>query len=188
MQLIAMPREEFYRLAERRENCLVDWEDGAAIRITPAHSRHGYFISYLHVRVNDWLKTHNLGAAWCEVFVDFEDRAFGTDIAALLTANMSRHRGGRIQGPPDTAIEVISDDSVTSDRTTKFDYYWQQKVPWYWIGDPLAGSIEEYQYTSDGYLRTTSGTLNKTFCPRALPGLRIEVRDLMEEGQTDEQP
>jgi hypothetical protein len=44
-----MTKDEYFRQAEIRENCILDWEDGEAIQGTPAHSRHRRFISYLYL-------------------------------------------------------------------------------------------------------------------------------------------
>jgi Uma2 family endonuclease len=187
VEMVTMSRTEFYHLAEVRENCLVDWENGGAIRMAPAHSRHGYFISYLHVPLNNWLKARELGRAWQEVFVDFADRTCGVDVAVLLTDNLGRHRRGRIHGLPDIIVEVVSEDSESRDRSDKFDYYWSQRVPWYWIGDPAAGTLEEYRWTPEGYKRTSSGTVQRPFSPRALLGFTVLLSDLLDVSTAQEE-
>ncbi len=181
-----MSREEFYRQAEILENCLVDWEDGQAVRMTPAHGRHGLFISHLLVPLRSHLRKNRLGSAWSEVFMDFPDRTFGVDIAVLMQEHLKQYRAGRVQGPADVVLEVLSPDSVSRDRGHKFNMYWKYQVPWYWIGDARAGTLEEYRHTPDGYLRTTIGTLDQPFEPQAVPGFTIDLNELMDEGGSEQ--
>lgn len=60
------------------------------------------------------------------------------------------------------------------------DYYFEQGVPWYWIGDPAAVTLEEYHHTLEGYVRTVSGTLDRPLSPRDLPGFSIDLGELVE--------
>lgn len=180
IERVPMSKAAFFHETESGEAALVDWEDGVAIRMTPAHGRHGTFISYLHVGVDTFLKVQRMGRAWAEIFVDFGPKAYGTDLAVLFTDHVNRYQDGRIQGTPDIVVEVISADSESRDRTVKFDTYLQFGVPWYWIGDPVAATLEEYHLTPEGYLRIASGSVDEAFCPRAIPGLVIDMSELMD--------
>ena len=177
---IPMSREEFLQRADRLEEGLRDWEDGVAVRSVVAHGRHGHFISelYIYLKVR---KGQDIGLVRQEVFVDFDSRIFGVDLAVLFPDHGARYRGGRVHGCPDIIVEVLSDDSVDRDRTDKFDAYYDAGVLWYWIGDPVAGILEEYRHTAGGYVRTASGNLDRAFEPQALPGLKVIVRDLLED-------
>jgi Uma2 family endonuclease len=120
------------------------------------------------------------GEAFNEVFVDFGKKTFGVDVAVLFKEHSDRHREGRLSGAPDIVAEIVSDDSSTRDRIDKFKAYWEYQVPWYWIGDPTAGTLEEYQWTAQGYVRTSEGSLDNPFEPRALPGLKVDMATLVE--------
>lgn len=182
---ILMTREEFYRRSEDRNSGLIDWKDGTAIQMPPAHSRHGYFILYLCGPLDQHLRAAGKGKAWQETFVDFPDFTSGTDIVVLLQEHLARHQKGRIQGPPDLIVEVVSTDSEARDRGVKFEQYWQQRVPWYWIGDPEAITLEEFRWTADGYLRTAFGTLEKPFSPQAVPGFSVDLGTLVDLDEED---
>jgi len=78
-------------------------------------------------------------------------------------------------------LEILSEDSVERDRTEKFDYYYTQGVAWYWIGDPVAGILEEYHHTPQGYVRSSSGSLQRPFEPRTLSGLSVPLSELLED-------
>jgi Uma2 family endonuclease len=172
-----MSREEFLRRSENRDECLQDWEDGVAIKFTPAHSRHGYFMGVLF----GILRASGVGRVRQETFVDFGARTVGADLAVLFPEHADRLVEGRIRGVPDVIVEIVSQDSVDRDRVAKFDLYYSQGVPWYWIGDPRAALMEEYHHTPEGYVRTASGSLSSPFEPRAIPGLLISVADLLED-------
>lgn len=179
VERIPMSRAEYFERAARREDCLVDWEEGVAIRMPPAHGRHGYFISYLHVDLNEFLRIREIGRAWSEVFVEFDDRVFGADLAVLFAQRLEHYQEGRIRGCPDIVVEVVSPNSEARDRTDKLEGYYQAGVAWYWIGDPIAGTLEEYKHSPQGYLRSAAGNLETPFQPRSLDGFQVELSRLL---------
>lgn len=61
------------------------------------------------------------------------------DILFVATENLERLAQERLNGPPDLAIEVISDDSVKRDRDDKYREYRDAGVREYWIVDPREG-------------------------------------------------
>jgi Uma2 family endonuclease len=180
VERIPMSKEEYFRRAQDRDECLVDWEEGVAIKLTPAHGRHSLFILHLSVAMKDALLSK--GQLWPEIFVDFGSKTYGPDIVVLFGDHVALYREGRICGAPDIVVEVLSDDSITRDRVEKFDSYCKLGVPWYWIGDPAAGNLEEYKNTPEGYVRTASGTLDMPFRPRALEGLEVDMNHLVKPG------
>jgi Uma2 family endonuclease len=56
-----------------------------------------------------------------------------------------------IEGAPTLAVEVISPSTPKIDRNTKFRLYARYQVPYYWIVDPEARTIEAYQLVDAGY-------------------------------------
>ena len=49
-----------------------------------------------------------------------------------------------IEGPPTLVIEVLSPSTAGTDRTVKAGLYARHGVPWYWIVDPDARTIEAF--------------------------------------------
>ena len=180
IQRVPMTKEEYFRQASIRENCLVDWENGEAIGMTPAHGRHGVFIGILFAELRGYLAASQMGSVWQELFVDFGPKVYGVDLALLTTQNLDRYVNGRIRGAPDLIVEVLSEHCVVRDRITKFDAYYGFGVAWYWIGDPFLGTLEEYHHTPDGYVRTVTGSLEAPFTSRALPGFEVDLNCLVE--------
>ena len=177
-QRIPMSKEEFFRRTQDREECLQDWEDGMGIRLMTAHSRHGFFIAELYTCLKGQVPG---GKVRIEVSVELGPRVPGPDLVVLYREHADRLVDGRVRGVPDIIVEVLSPDSVDRDRVDKFNFYYQQGVPWYWIGDAEGGVIEEFQWSDAGYVRTASGSRQELFKPRALPGVEIAVADLLED-------
>ena len=58
---------------------------------------------------------------------------------------------GTIDGAPTLAIEVLSPSTARIDRQTKKQLFERYGVPWYWIVDTDARSIDVYQAVSGSY-------------------------------------
>ena len=100
VQKIPMSKDDFFRRAQDREECLQDWEEGVAIRVPPAHSRRGFFMSRLFGHVDTYLRERKLGRVRTDVFVDFGGKVYGVDLAVLYSEHLDRLHNGRIQGLP----------------------------------------------------------------------------------------
>jgi Uma2 family endonuclease len=73
-----------------------------------------------------------------------------------------------IEGPPTLAIEILSPSTNAIDRIRKRQLYAQHRIPYYWIVDPEAGTIEAYGLADDRYgLRVRASGSG----PAALPPL-----------------
>jgi Uma2 family endonuclease len=71
-----------------------------------------------------------------------------------------------IEGSPTLAIEVLSPHSVRIDRRRKLALYAGHDVPWYWIADPVARTIEAYHLDHEAYRLVAMLEADE---PRALP-------------------
>ena len=61
-----------------------------------------------------------------------------------------------IEGAPTLAVEIISPSTPRIDRVTKLQLYARYRVPYYWIVDPDARTIEAYELSGDGYRLVTT--------------------------------
>jgi Uma2 family endonuclease len=71
------------------------------------------------------------------VYIDPERRAIVTE------------RG--IEGAPTLVVEILSPSTAVTDRTVKAGLYAHHGVPWYWIVDPRAGTIEAFALRRAAY-------------------------------------
>ena len=79
-------------------------------------------------------------------------------------------------------IEITS-SRPSRDRVGKFVVYFEHQIPWYWLVDPDTLSIEEYQATPSGYLRTASIRRGQEFKPSLFTGLVLNLQLLLEESR-----
>ena len=56
-----------------------------------------------------------------------------------------------LEGSPTLAIEVLSPSSISIDRRRKLALYAAHDVPWYWIVDPEARTIESLHLEGGAY-------------------------------------
>ena len=73
------------------------------------------------------------------------------DIVYLDPSRLSTVTGRGIEGPPTLAVEILSPSTVHIDRSVKFQLYARYGVPYYWIVDPDARTIDAYRLTEGAY-------------------------------------
>jgi Uma2 family endonuclease len=73
------------------------------------------------------------------------------DLVYVDTATLSSLSRRGIEGAPTLAVEVISPSTTTIDRKTKFQLYATHRVPYYWIVDLDAHTIEAFHLEGSGY-------------------------------------
>jgi Uma2 family endonuclease len=73
------------------------------------------------------------------------------DIVFVETARASVMSERAIEGAPTLAVEVVSPSSAAIDRRRKLQLYARYALPYYWIVDPLARTIEAHQLVSGLY-------------------------------------
>jgi len=79
----------------------------------------------------------------------------------------------RVDGPPDLAIEIISQSNAARDRTHKMALYAEYGVAEYWIIDPAEKHIE-FLLLHEGHYRVETLKSNSYTSPR-LPELSIDL-------------
>jgi Uma2 family endonuclease len=93
------------------------------------------------------------------IILDEPRIAFGRDIRVPDLAGWRRERYERTErGPlraiPDWVCEVLSPGTAVSDRTKKLPLYARHGVPFLWLLDPVAFSLEVFKLGPDGWIVT----------------------------------
>ena len=98
------------------------------------------------------------------------------DIVFVETARRSVMSERGIEGAPTLVLEIISPSSTGIDRRRKLQLYARYAVPYYWIVDPPARTIEAYQLTQGQYrdAGALSGTTTVSLPP--FPDLILDPR------------
>lgn len=127
------------------------------LSVTPAPSPgHQRVIRNLLVILNEYVKAYRLG----EVFVSPIDCILSDitivqpDIVYVETRRLPAISARGIEGPPTLVVEILSPSTIQIDRGVKFQLYARYGVPYYWIVDPEARSIEAYTLTAGAYQLT----------------------------------
>lgn len=57
-----------------------------------------------------------------------------------------------VELPPDWICEILSPSNESYDRKTKRDLYREHHVPWYWLLDPNARTLEAFELRDDSWV------------------------------------
>lgn len=88
--------------------------------------------------------------------IHFDRNVLVPDIAGWRRASTPHfdYEVAHYQEKPDWVCEVLSPSTANKDRLIKLDVYHRAHVEWAWLVDPIAQSIEVYQWAEKGWLRT----------------------------------
>ncbi|MFA0758715.1 MAG: hypothetical protein PVTTEEND_001122 [Candidatus Fervidibacter sp.] len=162
-------------------------EFGELVEVTRPLWDHNEFIQELASYLRAYLRPRRLGRVSGDVLVVLDEVAgvvLAPDIVVLLAEHLDRLREGRVYGPPDLVVEVLSPTTALRDMGVKKRLYHTYGVPWYWLIDLERRVIEEYHWTPDGYLLTQVVLPGEVFRPKLFPDLTIDLRVLL--GETEE--
>ena len=73
------------------------------------------------------------------------------DLVYLDASRLGATSQRGIEGPPTLAIEILSPSTARVDRATKFRLYARHGVPFFWLVDPDARTVEAYRLTDEQY-------------------------------------
>jgi Uma2 family endonuclease len=128
-------------LAWADEHTHVEWEEGEAIVFMPK-PRHQDIVTFLVAIMRFFAQFFHLGQVFTaplEMKVAPTSNAREPDILFIARTNLARLTEDRLAGPADLVVEVISDESLSRDRTQKFYEYQEAGVSEYWLIDPRPG-------------------------------------------------
>lgn len=127
------------------------------LSVTPAPSpKHQQVSRNLLLLLHHHVKTHGLGEVlYAPIDCILSDITIvQPDIVYLETGRLSTITSRGIEGAPTLVIEIVSPSTIQIDRAVKFQLYARYGVPYYWIVDPDARSIEAYRLMEGTYQLT----------------------------------
>lgn len=146
------------------------------LSVTPApNPRHQRAIGKLFMILEAHVTTHRRG----EVFLSPIDVILNDttvvqpDLVYLDASRQGQVSDRGIEGPPTLVIEVVSPSTKLIDRSRKHQLYARHGVPFYWLIDPDAGSVEACELGSSGYTRAVSATGADPVSPPPFSGLAL---------------
>ena len=124
------------------------------LSVTPAPSpRHQEVSLNLGVVLHNYVKTRSLGkvlAAPIDCILS-DTTIVQPDIVYIETARLGAISARGIEGAPTLVVEILSPSTAQIDRNVKFQLYVRHGVPYYWIVDHDARSIEAYRLVEGMY-------------------------------------
>ena len=127
-----------------------EWVKGDVIELMAAKDAHQALQGFLEVLLTlyvGFLRLGKIRTAGTEMKLTSSERQ--PDVLFVANENLARLTERRLNGPADLAIELISAESVSRDRVTKFNEYAAGGVREYWIIDPRFGKQRADFYTLD---------------------------------------
>ena len=124
------------------------------LSVTPAPSpQHQRILRNLHDLVWQHVKTRGLGEVLFAPLdcILSETTIVQPDLVYLDNARLAALSPRGIEGPPTLVVEILSPTTTLIDRSTKLQLYARHGVPYYWIVDPEARTIEAYRLSGGGY-------------------------------------
>ena len=151
------------------------------LSVTPAPgTRHQRVLGAMHVLLRAHVEAHRLG----EVFLSPVDCILSDttvvqpDLVYLDPTRAHLVTERAIEGPPTLVVEILSPSTTRIDRVRKRELYAQYGIPYYWVVDPVAGTLERYGLSEGLYalLARASGTDPVALPP--FPGLTFAPTSL----------
>ena len=124
------------------------------LSVTPAPSpRHQRILGNLNEILRHHVKSCGVGEvlfAPIDCILD-ETTVVQPDLVYLDTTRLGLVSDRGIEGPPTLVAEILSPATTLIDRSAKRQLYARHGVPYYWIVDPEARTIEVYSLAEGGY-------------------------------------
>jgi len=153
------------------------------LQVTPAPAtRHQLVVMNLCWVISSWIRGDGSGIvlpAPVDVVLSAND-VVEPDVVYLSEANRDRLGEKNVSGPPDLAVEVLSEHHRRHDEIVKRHLYERFRVPEYWIVDPELETVKVHRLGDAGYAHPVvlSSENGDTLASPTLPGLETALADL----------
>ena len=130
--------------------------------------------------IDDFVRKYDLGQALyapVDVVLSMTD-VVEPDIVFVAKERFHIIAKKNIVAAPDLVIEILSESSANTDRTTKKALYEKYGVKEYWIVDPDEQTVELFVRKENEFSRVGVFAGNQTVESQLLEGLKIKVREV----------
>lgn len=164
------------------------WEliDGVPYAMAAPNRRHQEIFGNLFFALHQYLKGKKcrvyavpFDVRLCEKVVD-DKKVFTVvqpDISVFCNSKKLDKRGA--SGPPDLAIEILSEATAVRDLNLKLLLYQKHRVKEYWIVDPVRETVNLYHLDRTNRYETTGEyTKNDIVKTSLFPGFQLKVKTI----------
>ena len=135
------------------EGGLSEWVDGEARLYMSVTIEHQAVVDFLNRLLGLFVEIKRLGVVHSAPYAmqsPTGGRGREPDLMFIAAANLHRIQSSHLHGPPDLAIEVVSEDSATRDYAEKLAEYAAAGVREYWVIDSRPGQARATFYVLEG--------------------------------------
>jgi Uma2 family endonuclease len=144
--------------------------EGELVTMPSPRPRHQVVIGNLYMLMAEHVRDHRLGDVYLSPIDVILSRitVLQPDLVYVERARLGLVTERAIEGAPTLVVEVLSPSTDARDRGVKQALYARYGVPFYWIVDPEARTVQALRLGGDSY--DASARLDET-TPAALPPL-----------------
>jgi Uma2 family endonuclease len=139
--------EEQFVVWSLKNQLRAEWVDGEVQVMNAVEWGHHEFTEFLTELLRRFVRLYQLGQVAGEPYqvrLPRQRRRRQPDVYFIRAAQAALIERMQFNGVPDLIVEVVSPDSQTRDRQTKFGEYERAGVPEYWLPDPTLRTFEAY--------------------------------------------
>ena len=164
--------EDYEQITDEDVKC--EYVDGELIVHSPASLAHEELTGFVLGLLREFVTSHRRGRAFgSNAVMQLGARRFSPDVSVLLDESRSRERGGRVVGPMDLVVEVISRSTRSYDLQTKLPAYREGRVHEIWFVDAERHQFDVHALAGEDYSSRVLATGRWT--SSVLAGLTVDV-------------
>ena len=170
-----MSEEAFLDWATRNE-VRAEWVEGEVIVMAPTNFEYQDICGWLYKLLSLYVERNELGVAVLDVWTRLakpRKQLRAPDVLFISKSRLDITATGKIDGPPDLIMEVVSHDSESRDWREKFYDYQGAGVREYWVIDPASHTQETYFLSSTGTYRRIE-EIDDRIASAVVPGFYIK--------------
>lgn len=173
-------RADFYNSITEGDKA--EFINGEIIFHSPVQLRHNKSANLLFRLLSSYVDIHKLGFVGSEkIMISLSRNDYEPDICFFKQETAATFTPDQMKFPaPDFIVEVLSPSTEANDRGVKLIDYAAHAIAEYWIIDPDAETVEQYQLDGDSYHlqhKLSSGIISST----AVANFTIPVRAIFNE-------
>ena len=151
------------------------------VHLSPAPStRHQFVSQNLAASLGPFVVKNGLGellVAPLDVCLS-EDIAVQPDLVFISSQRIEIIQENFVAGASDLVVEILSPSTAAHDRATKLNLYAEAGVPWVWLMDPLARTVEVLKLQGNKYLIHSIFAGKQTLTSSLFPGWEMTLEEL----------
>jgi Uma2 family endonuclease len=180
----AKRRQAFYEWID--ENTKAEFINGEIVIHSPSRKEHWQLSNLLASTLSVFASANKLGRVGvAKVMICLTRNDYEPDIVFFEKSKEETFTEGQVLFPaPDFVVEILSDSTATTDKTTKKNDYAAHGVREYWIIDPKKCKIEQYfllDKNDKTYFAPKTHRIDDIIESRVIKGFNIPVRALFDE-------